>query len=194
MGPFNFNEDNSFDFEIYTIVKGFFSPDLLKTVQKKILNAEYSERTYITPNGNGTHWVTHDPFVKHISTLMNDRPLFQFLENLNSTKDLVTFGGRVYRLDADDKQFLPWHADLDQDKRLAVTINLSPENFDGGELCIREAGVGIVAKIHNFGQGDAVFFKLDPKYSHMVLPVTGPRPKYAYAGFFFGPNLETTGT
>jgi hypothetical protein len=66
-----------------------------------------------------------------------------------------------------------------------MSINLSLEEYQGGELQIRETRSGkIVSEIANTGLGDAVLFPISPELEHRVLPVRGDRAKIAFAGWF----------
>ena len=66
-----------------------------------------------------------------------------------------------------------------------MSVNLSPEVFEGGDLQIREAeSKRQVAHLRNTGFGDAVIFRIHPSLEHQVLPLTGAVDRSAYAGWF----------
>ncbi len=68
---------------------------------------------------------------------------------------------------------------------VAMSINLSPEPYQGGFLQIRDrTSKKILHEIANVGSGDAVLFRISNLFQHRVRPVKGNVPKTAYAGWF----------
>jgi hypothetical protein len=76
-------------------------------------------------------------------------------------------------------------------RRVALSINLSGQPFEGGELLLRDAASEqVLAEIGNRAEGDAVLFRVHEDLEHRVLPVAGEVPRTAFAGWFTaGPGL-----
>ncbi|MFL5784861.1 MAG: 2OG-Fe(II) oxygenase [Bacteriovoracaceae bacterium] len=148
---------------------------------------EYQKYNYDANQESGTYeaLAKHSKIYGYISqTLNNPRILHEVME-LTGEKDLIGFWGRLYRLEPDGNQRFDWHKDIDTGKRIAVSINISPKPFTGGELIFRlEGRPESEIKIHNVGEGDAVFFLIDRAYEHKVLPLSGEASKYAITGWF----------
>jgi Rps23 Pro-64 3,4-dihydroxylase Tpa1-like proline 4-hydroxylase len=72
-----------------------------------------------------------------------------------------------------------------------MSLNLSPEPFEGGALQIRETdSKKILFEIANTGLGNAVVFRVDPRLEHRVSPVAGKVPRTAFAGWFFAGECD----
>jgi len=66
-----------------------------------------------------------------------------------------------------------------------MSINLSPQVYDGGSLQIKHCDSDeILQEIHNTGLGDALLFRISGHLVHRVLGVKGDIPKTAFAGWF----------
>jgi predicted 2-oxoglutarate/Fe(II)-dependent dioxygenase YbiX len=84
-----------------------------------------------------------------------------------------------------------WHNDMVQNRRVAMSINLEPEPYEGGVLQIRRRESGeILAQVENVGAGDAILFRIDGMLQHCATEVTAG-VKTAFAGWFrSGPTLR----
>ncbi len=82
-------------------------------------------------------------------------------ERVTDSGPLTGFYGRVYRMVEGAQHFDEWHDDLDGDRRVAVSINLGRERFEGGHLLIRDyATRALLADVHNTGLGSVLMFRL----------------------------------
>ena len=72
------------------------------------------------------------------------------------------------------------------DNRLvALSVNLTSERYEGGELQIRDAASGeVTAEVGRTAVGDAVIFRIAERLRHRVSPVRGDVPRIAFAGWF----------
>lgn len=97
-----------------------------------------------------------------------------------------SFRGRTYRVLSEAGHVSPWHDDAVQDRIAALTINLSPEPFEGARLQVKDvASDEIATEIDDLEFGDAVLIQISRAYQHRNSPLTGTAPKTSYAGFFY---------
>lgn len=117
-----------------------------------------------------------------LALLCNDPALLGGVEALTGCA-VSRFSGFVYRL-APGVGEHHWHNDLVHGRRVAMSINLGPEPYEGGLLQLRDRESGaVIGEAANTGAGDAVLFRIDARLQHRVLPVTAG-VKTAFAGWF----------
>lgn len=98
------------------------------------------------------------------------------------------FAGRIYRLPPTPEYFDRWHDDVADDRMIGMSINLSPEPYEGGGFRLRDRRTHeVLSEIHSIGPGDAHLFRISSKLQHVVTAVGGAKPKTAFAGWF-GPS------
>jgi hypothetical protein len=130
---------------------------------------------------------------------MNDPALFATVERVTGCVPIGSFFGSIYRIVAGRRHFHSWHNDLDGNRLVALSVNLSPNGYRGGVLQIaarkeeaagREAtidtpgGRPMLAEIANTGWGDAVIFEISEALEHRVNEVEAGPDKTAFAGWF----------
>lgn len=119
-----------------------------------------------------------------LELLCNDPALLRAVESLTRCSPLVRFSGFVYRLEPGSGHHHNWHNDVLHGRRVAMSINLEPEPYEGGVLMIRERESGrIIEEVENTGPGDAVLFRIDPAFQHRATAVSGG-VKTAFVGWF----------
>jgi hypothetical protein len=119
--------------------------------------------------------------------LMNVPRFLQIIERVTCCEKIALFYGRIYQMTAAEGHQFNWHDDMESgDPRLlGLSLNLSREPFEGGELEIREMdSQRVVHKVRNTGLGDAIIFRIAANLEHRVAPVRGVNSKIAYAGWF----------
>lgn len=117
--------------------------------------------------------------------LVNDPRLLKLVEQVTDTGPIGCFTGRVYRMVPSAGHFDSWHSDLGHHRLLAMSVNLSPEPYEGGILQIRDRNSAeVLHEEPNLGVGDAIVFRLAENLQHQITTVSGNRPKTAYAGWF----------
>lgn len=123
--------------------------------------------------------------VQSLQLRMNDQKLVQFMEFVTGITPLKHFAGRVYRMAPGCEHYDTWHDDITEGRRVGVSINLSPEPYQGGTFHIkyRESGK-LIRTLPNVGLGDAIFFRIDDSLLHMVSQMEGSTSKTAFAGWF----------
>ena len=78
-----------------------------------------------------------------------------------------------------------WHSDMDGNRMIAMSVNLTPKPYDGGVLQIRRSdSEEIVHEEPAPDPGDAVIFRLAEELRHRVTSVQGEVPRTAFAGWF----------
>lgn len=114
----------------------------------------------------------------------NDARLHRVVEQITGTAPLEYFQGRIYRL-VEVGTYDSWHSDCSGARRIGMSINLSPEPYEGGTLEMMDVGRSPTARvIPNLSPGGAILFRIADRLRHRVTNVVGPRPKTAYAGWF----------
>ena len=117
--------------------------------------------------------------------LLNDQIVFDFIQSLTGCKKIRCFRGRLYRLLPDARYYDSWHSDWDGKRMVGLSINLSPQVYEGGVFQIRLKGSqDLLSETANTGTGDALCFRLGKNRVHRVTSVTGQHPKVAFAGWF----------
>jgi len=158
---------------------------LLRQVQREIARATFVEvrhASVIPPSIDVC--MTPNALSAMLELLCNDPAVLRAVESMTSCGPLVRFNGFVYRLSPGAGHHHNWHNDVVHGRRVAMSINLEPEPYDGGILLMRERDTErVVAEVENTRAGDAVLFRIDPAYQHRATPVTRG-VKTAFAGWF----------
>jgi 2-oxoglutarate-Fe(II)-dependent oxygenase superfamily protein len=116
---------------------------------------------------------------------LNDATLFQVVEDLTACVSIGSFFGSVYRIVAGMGHFHTWHNDLDGNRLIALSVNLSRDGYRGGVLQIAERNSKrLLAEVANTGYGDAVIFEISEDLEHRVTEVDAGPDKTAFAGWF----------
>ena len=119
--------------------------------------------------------------------LLNQPRLFEAIAELTGCeKTIRTFVGRCFKHLPGVGHFSSWHGDVVKDERLyALSINLSREPFEGGNLQIRSRSTREVFRTVGVDRfGDACLFRIDKSLEHRTLPLRGTAPRCRYAGWF----------
>ncbi len=120
-----------------------------------------------------------------LELLANDPQLFAAVRALTGCGPIGCYHGRVYRMVPGSGHYDSWHSDEGFDRLITMSINLSPEPYEGGLLQMREkSSPHLLHEVANLGVGDAILFRIAPTLTHRVTTVEGRLPKTAYAGWF----------
>lgn len=161
------------------------SDGVLHDVQRRLAAATFVEvrHTNVTPPSVDL-CMTPNALSGMLELFSNDPALLAAIEALTGCAPLSRFDGFVYRLVPDIDHHHNWHDDLVHERRVAMSVNLEPEPYDGGILQIRERESGyIIEEIANTGPGDAILFRIDAALQHRATAVTRG-VKTAFAGWF----------
>lgn len=121
-----------------------------------------------------------------ISLLIGRSNLFGWLEQVTGCTPLKAAAGRLVQTRANAQDELVWHDDRDDQTRLlGVVINLSDQEFSGGEFELRRKGsTGNLISFRHTAPGSMMVFAVRPELEHRVSPVTHGGPRRVYAGWF----------
>jgi len=159
--------------------------DIMQFIYVQMGNARFLPREY---KGIGLEtYLPSDASVSTLHFIMNSPEFLRLVERVTSCGPIGLFWGRIYRMEPTEGHYTSWHDDvIEGDPRLlALSLNLSPEAFAGGELELRdEKSKQLFCRIANTGFGDAIIFRIAATLEHRVEPVRGTIPKTAYAGWF----------
>jgi hypothetical protein len=156
--------------------------ELLRIAQSQLGESQFEEKT---ANLYRELTVTDNALPFALLLLLNNRRLFQLIEQITGCGHIGCFRGRIYRIVPDANHHVEWHTDLNGTRLVALSVNLNTEPYEGGVLSIREAATGrILCELTNSGFGDAILFRIDERLQHRVSDVEGTVSKTALAGWF----------
>jgi hypothetical protein len=168
------------------VLRGFLAGETLDRVSRGVAVAEFERLIHpgdlkredvMAPNATGAL----------LMFLLTDPRLFELIRAITGCPPIGSFFGRLYRMQPSSDHRDGWHDDLTQERLVAVSINLSPELYEGGLLELRDhATEAMLARVHNTGIGDALLFPIRQGLVHRVTEVGGRAAKTAYAGWFRG--------
>jgi hypothetical protein len=117
--------------------------------------------------------------------LLNDRRLFDAIRAMTGVRDIEFFHPAIYKMIPGQGHRDTWHDDVDGNRLIAMSINLSAEPYAGGVLRVRRKGAtDPVESIQNTGPGDALLFRVDDTLEHCLTEVVGSAPKVTLVGWF----------
>ncbi len=175
----------------YLRMPGFIEPGFFRVVQRYLRGATFEERDW-----NSGHDLTliNNPLSDVFHVLLNDPKLFRLLARVTGSGAIGCFKGRLYRMVARKGLMFDWHPDIKNNRKLAISINLSDAPYRGGTLQIRERSADVREVVPNLGFGDAIVFRVAERLEHRLTPVIGKIPKTAVAGFFCSrPKFSSVG-
>jgi hypothetical protein len=173
----------AFERQHFVHLPSLIEPSLLELIQGLVDAGSFFDRTH---DGIGTELcLTPGVATSVLQLLFNDPALRSFMASVSDNAALGCFDGRVYRLSAKEGHYDSWHSDAGEDRRIAVSLNLSPDGYEGGELEIRRTSSdGAEWTVASSGYGSAVMFRIDSGLRHRVIAVRGAKPRTAWAGWF----------
>ncbi len=172
-------------FEVHHCVqlRGLLDPELAHLIRSRIDDTQFYERPH---DEIATEECLADSTLQAtLVFLINDDAFFDAVRRITGCDRFKGFWGRIYRMLPDRAHFDSWHDDVDGDRVVGMSVNLSAGEFRGGEFQIRERGSERPRhQIANTGLGDAVLFRIDESLEHRVARLEGTVPKIAFAGWF----------
>jgi 2OG-Fe(II) oxygenase superfamily len=164
-------------------LEGFVDPDLFAALRRALDTAPFRDRTH---EGIGTELcLSEGPLSAAMEFLWNAPVLAAAIDRITGCGPIGCFEGRVYRMLPAHGHYDSWHSDVGEDRRIAMSVNLSMDRYEGGVTEFRHAHEEHpFHRIANTGFGDAIIFRIDPSLRHQVTEVTGTVAKTAYAGWF----------
>lgn len=165
------------------VLKGFLAPPLLEWVQNQVRQGDFS--TNVHPASGVEEVMAHREVIWLLRFLLGARDVLAAVETITGATPLTKCQLRVYRFLPNTGHRHDWHDDVVDGRRLGLSVNLSDDYFDGGNLQLRHPGDStLLNDVRNTGPGDAVIFGLGDDLEHQVLPVVGSAPRVALAGWF----------
>jgi hypothetical protein len=164
-------------------LEGFVEADFLAVVRSCLARAPFHDRTH---EGIGTELcLSEGPLSSALEFLWNSPVLSEAIDRITGCGPIGCFEGRVYRMLPANGHYDSWHSDVGEDRRVAMSVNLSDARYEGGVTEFRRVSdEHPFHRIANTGFGDAIIFRIDPSLRHQVTEVTGTAAKTAYAGWF----------
>jgi hypothetical protein len=183
---------HEFDCRHWVQFPQFIEPGLLDTLLSRMERGSFSERT---DEGIASEACLDegDVAVNSLILMANDGKLHNVVEQITGCGPIGCFTGRIYRLVPGAGHIDSWHDDLRDTRLVALSVNLSRQPYEGGDLQIRRKSSGErLEKVRNTSLGQAVLFRISPELEHRVAPVEGRNPRTAFAGWFRAqPNYES---
>lgn len=168
-------------------IKQFFSPQLLRFLEKHIVHESFNLKEYATHDGKPlfSELVLNNEYINLIHNMMQDQVLIKGLGEKTNLPKIYKCVPRIYKFLPGSGNKFGWHQDLAEGRTLGFSVNLTKEKFEGGEFMIRRKDdPSIHVEYQNNTYGDAIFFPIAPNLEHCVAPVTGSVERIAYAGWF----------
>ena len=164
----------------------FLEPKLLHLIQSQISLAEFYEVNYPASGQDNPMYRIKDKTSEGILRfLVNDKKLFQLIEQITGCSKIGSFTGRVCCMSPNLGHRDAWHNDLVDNRMIAMSINLSTEVYSGGTLQILDTrSKHIVHEVANTGFGDGIIFRIAPYLNHRLTEVTGKTSRTFFAGWF----------
>ena len=175
------------------LLPSLIAPEILQVVLDQVAGAQFIPHQS-TDVGVETQIATNVA-LSSLQFLLNIPSFLRFIEAVTSCAPIQIFAGRIYRLSPAENQHFDWHDDVipDDPRVLGLSINLSPQPFEGGEFSIRDVKTKqVFREVRNTGLGDALIFRIASSLQHRVGPVRGVISKMAYAGWFEPPTAASS--
>ena len=174
-----------FDAHMWARLPRVLDPALLLEVQRLLAAAKFEPHVHHNVNPPSIDWImAPGPAGGLLELAFNDPQVHRVIEAITGCDPIGHFLALVYRMLPDQGHEHQWHNDLILGRMIAISVNLGPDDYQGGVLQLRERSTGTVfATVDNPVPGDAIIFALDPSIDHRVTRVTGG-VKTAFAGWF----------
>jgi hypothetical protein len=168
----------------------FVEPSLLEDWLKAIDAAEFAMRTH----KNAEYWGGKPPAdFKVVGTLLpgrfmfstNDPALLEIVETGAAAGPVGSFLGVITRSTSSPDMHDRWHNDMTGTNVIALSLNLSREPYNGGQLLMRDAASENILFEGTHGDaGDALLFRLSDELQHRVKAVDDGPPRTVFTGWF----------
>jgi hypothetical protein len=168
------------------LLPGLVGPRLLGRVLVRLGRAAFTTRVATRVHPPAIDLKLQDPVLHGaLQYLLNDARVIEFIRAVASAPAITGYVGAVYRLLPGEGHRDSWHSDVDGNRRVGLTVNLSEAPFDGGELELRDRqSRSVLWRVHNAGPGDGLLFPIDAALQHRIRPMAGTAAKTALAGWF----------
>ena len=175
-----------YDCDNYVVLPRVYEPALFENIMCRVEAAQFSPREHGKDGKVGHEFCMADLVTTAMLEFLASNPAFlRIIEHITGQPRIGEFEGRVYRLTDSARHAFDWHNDAAGGRVVSMSVNLSPQIYDGGTLQLNRCdSEEILQEIRNTGLGDAVLFRISRDLVHRVLGVRGDIPKTAFAGWF----------
>ena len=165
------------------LLPALLEPSLVDDILRRVENGAWQGMSH---KNIGDEIVSTDVPAHHALHFMANAPAFlDAVRTISGCPEITWFGGRVYRFSPNSGHYDSWHDDLDGHRRVGMSLNLSPNGFQGGVFQLRDhASKRVLAEYANTGLGDAILFLISEDLEHQVTRVEGSSARTAFAGWF----------
>ena len=172
-----------------TVLTEFLEPRLAHRFARELVAESYDSRIHYHHDGlefgaeltaTGSNATLHG-----LHLILNNPQLFRRVEYITGCCPIACFAGRIYRDLPDSGHHLDWHDDRQPHRLAGLSINLSPEPYQGGVFRMRAKQTrNVLAEVSHVQTGSAHLFRISPEAEHCVTEVHGKAPRTAFAGWF----------
>lgn len=169
-------------------------PQLLDFLLERLEKGQWVEKVH---EDIALEVVLEDAPARGLLHFLANAPAFvKTVQEITGCGPVTQFRGRIYRFIPHSGHYDSWHSDDGDGRLIGMSLNLSPQGYEGGLFQLREwSSERMLVQIANTGWGDATLFQISGQLDHQVTEVTGERPKTAFAGWFkFGKPNPFAGT
>lgn len=165
--------------------------NLLQNLMSLINKLDFEETSYGHDyNIKGLEVRAKDSLIlRKINFLFQNKETFRFIEKLTGCSEIYYATTRIYNIRPNTDDHLDWHEDDSvPNRKIALRINLTEGDFEGGNFQLRTIGnQKYLADLSNFKFGEACFFRIKLKsLEHRVLPVKGDKVRKTLLIWFYG--------
>jgi 2OG-Fe(II) oxygenase superfamily len=167
----------------YVILPKLYEPSLLGEILQRVQAARFLPRDH---KEVGLELCMADHRTTALLAFLQSNPAFlRIIERITGQAQIGEFSGRVYQMNSSGGHYDNWHSDLADRRVVTMSVNLSPQVYEGGALQLKlRDSTEILQEVRNTGLGDALLFRISADLIHRVQGVTGDHPKIAFAGWF----------
>lgn len=179
------------------LLKDFLSPSFISLVRPLLTTERFFPHQDVDPKGKcfarEMRLEASDPLARLFAFCLNSPRLYRAAGELAGLgEDIRYFISKTYKMFPMSDDFDSWHADSDDGRLLALSINLGTDPTQGGEFQIRDSSEPrkLYRTVKN-NFGDAHLFRVDKRLMHRVSPLKGTVPRFCTAGWFVSrPDLR----
>lgn len=126
-----------------------------------------------------------------LNLVLSRSPVLRWLETVTGAGPLREIAGRVVQTLPRPGDELCWHDDRpesggEDDRRLAIVINIGAQSFEGGQFEMRRKAGEVLLQHQHTQAGSMLVFRVDRDLEHRVLPLTAGGPRRVYTGWAMG--------
>jgi hypothetical protein len=169
-------------------LRDFLAPDVLETVRGICRAASFVTKDNVKLGSMEVEWPRRAGLA--VSMALTQPALLRWLEAVTRCGPLKRADGRIAQGRSGQPHALDWHDDrIDPNRRLAITVNLTEEDYEGGLFELRDQASGRIVTSHRHDvMGAALIFEVSARYEHRILAVTAGGPRRVYTGWFYAPG------